>query len=190
MAKNFMILGHPQRAAKRQGQSTGPGAAEALPDLERAMGMARAAVRRILVRYPAQVDDMLQEAALKAHLNRKNFRGDSSYSSWFVRIAINQALMYLRKMRATYTEGSERPLDDYSGRLVSQRLSPEDIVLKVQRRQRLESLLKQLGPTARAAMLRYSQASRGELINTSTEKGRRHHAIVRLRKLAEKEGLL
>lgn len=42
---------------------------------------------------------MLQDSLLRAFLNLKNFEGRSTFSSWLTRIAINSALMFLRKRR-------------------------------------------------------------------------------------------
>ena len=45
-------------------------------------------------------EDVLQEAALRAFLHMKSFEGRSSFLSWLTRIAINSALMVLRKRRS------------------------------------------------------------------------------------------
>ena len=47
----------------------------------------------------ADAEDVLQDALLRAFINLKNFEGRSSFSSWLSRIAINSALMFLRKRR-------------------------------------------------------------------------------------------
>jgi RNA polymerase sigma-70 factor (ECF subfamily) len=44
-------------------------------------------------------EDVLQDSYLKAFLNLKSFEGRSNFSSWLTRIAINSALMHLRKRR-------------------------------------------------------------------------------------------
>jgi RNA polymerase sigma-70 factor (ECF subfamily) len=44
--------------------------------------------------------DAVQEAFLKAFQNLKQFRGDSKFSTWLIRITVNQSLMKLRKQRA------------------------------------------------------------------------------------------
>ena len=41
--------------------------------------------------------DAVQEAFLKAFQNLNQFRGDSQFSTWLIRITVNQALMKLRK---------------------------------------------------------------------------------------------
>jgi RNA polymerase sigma factor (sigma-70 family) len=50
-------------------------------------------------------EDGLQDAFLKAFVHLKNFDGRSAFSTWLTRIAINSALMILRKKR-THPETS------------------------------------------------------------------------------------
>lgn len=45
-------------------------------------------------------EDALQEAFLKSYCNVKRFQGNSRFYTWLVRIAVNEALMKLRKKRA------------------------------------------------------------------------------------------
>jgi RNA polymerase sigma-70 factor (ECF subfamily) len=52
--------------------------------------------------------DAVQEAFLKAYQNLATFREDSKFSTWLIRITLNQSLMKLRKQRAT----REASLDD------------------------------------------------------------------------------
>jgi RNA polymerase sigma factor (sigma-70 family) len=48
----------------------------------------------------ADAEDALQEALLKAYIHIGGFEGRSAFSSWLTRIAINSALMSLRKKRS------------------------------------------------------------------------------------------
>jgi RNA polymerase sigma-70 factor, ECF subfamily len=48
-----------------------------------------------LVRDPAEVEDVAQEAFIKAYRALPNFRGDSAFYTWLYRIAINTAKNYL-----------------------------------------------------------------------------------------------
>jgi RNA polymerase sigma-70 factor, ECF subfamily len=43
--------------------------------------------------------DVVQETFIKLFHNRQTFRVDSKFSTWLFRIAVNQALMGLRKQR-------------------------------------------------------------------------------------------
>jgi RNA polymerase sigma-70 factor (ECF subfamily) len=53
-------------------------------------------------------EDVLQEAFLKAFEHLPDFREDSRFYTWVVRIAVNEALMKLRKRRAS----REVPMDN------------------------------------------------------------------------------
>ncbi len=44
-------------------------------------------------------EDVVQEAFLKAFQNLGEFREDSKFSTWLIRITLNQSLMKLRKQR-------------------------------------------------------------------------------------------
>ena len=48
-----------------------------------------------LVRDPGEVEDVTQEAFIKAYRALPNFRGDSAFYTWLYRIAINTATNYL-----------------------------------------------------------------------------------------------
>src|SRR6188508_1329217 len=48
-----------------------------------------------LVRDPGEVEDVTQEAFIKAYRALPNFRGDSAFYTWLYRIGINTAKNYL-----------------------------------------------------------------------------------------------
>jgi RNA polymerase sigma-70 factor (ECF subfamily) len=47
--------------------------------------------------------DVVQEAFLKAYQNLEQFQGNSKFYTWLVRIAVNEALMKLRRRRSDKT---------------------------------------------------------------------------------------
>jgi RNA polymerase sigma factor (sigma-70 family) len=53
-----------------------------------------------ITRNTADAEDTLQESLLKAYTHIGEFNGRSAFSSWLTRIAINSALMLLRKRRS------------------------------------------------------------------------------------------
>lgn len=55
-----------------------------------------------ITRNPEDAEDALQETFLRAHLRLDTFEGRSSIYSWLTRIAINSALMILRKRRTRH----------------------------------------------------------------------------------------
>jgi RNA polymerase sigma-70 factor (ECF subfamily) len=56
-------------------------------------------------------EDVLQETFLKAYSHLDNFQGNSKFYTWLVRIAVNEALMKLRKRRSDKTVPLDDPID-------------------------------------------------------------------------------
>ncbi len=56
-------------------------------------------------------EDVLQETFLKAYTHLDSFHGDSKFYTWLVRIAVNEALMKLRKRRSDRTTPLDEPID-------------------------------------------------------------------------------
>jgi RNA polymerase sigma-70 factor (ECF subfamily) len=56
-------------------------------------------------------EDVLQEAFLKAYEHLDTFQGNSKFYTWIVRIAVNEALMRLRKRRSDRTVPLDEPID-------------------------------------------------------------------------------
>ena len=56
-------------------------------------------------------EDVLQEAFLKAYEHLDGFKGDSKFYTWIVRIAVNEALMKLRKRKGDRTVSLDEPVD-------------------------------------------------------------------------------
>src|ERR1700761_4558743 len=59
----------------------------------------------------SDAEDALQEALLKAYVHIGRFEGRSAFSSWLTRIAINSALMLLRRKRSHPVYGFESRTD-------------------------------------------------------------------------------
>jgi RNA polymerase sigma-70 factor (ECF subfamily) len=56
-------------------------------------------------------EDVLQETFLKAYEHLEQFKGDSKFYTWIVRIAVNQALMKLRRRRTDKTVSMDETID-------------------------------------------------------------------------------
>jgi RNA polymerase sigma-70 factor, ECF subfamily len=56
-------------------------------------------------------EDVLQETFLKAYTHLDDFQGNSKFYTWLVRIAVNEALMKLRKRRTDRTVPLDEPID-------------------------------------------------------------------------------
>lgn len=69
---------------------------------------------RSIIRDEAEVEDLMQQAYLQAYAHLSQFNGQSRFSTWLTRIAINQALMRARSGQraptlATEPEPQEEP---------------------------------------------------------------------------------
>src|ERR1700736_6051343 len=60
-----------------------------------------------MVNNPADAEDLMQEAFLQLFRKISTFRGESAFSTWLHRLAVNVVLMKLRKKTLT-----ETPLDE------------------------------------------------------------------------------
>src|ERR1700757_1349399 len=56
-------------------------------------------ISQSVTRNREDAEDAVQEALLKAFQNLAEFREDSQFSTWLIRITVNQSLMKLRKQR-------------------------------------------------------------------------------------------
>src|SRR5690606_6076739 len=56
-------------------------------------------------------EDVLQETFLKAYEHIHQFQGNSKFYTWIVRIAVNQALMKLRKRKSDRTVSLDEGID-------------------------------------------------------------------------------
>lgn len=56
-------------------------------------------------------EDVLQESFLKAYSHLADFKGDSRFYTWIVRIAVNESLMKLRKRKSDKTVSLDEQVD-------------------------------------------------------------------------------
>lgn len=63
-------------------------------------------------------EDVLQESFMKAYGNLDRFQGNSKFYTWLVRIAVNEALMKLRKRKSDRTVSLDEQLDTGEDTLV------------------------------------------------------------------------
>jgi RNA polymerase sigma factor (sigma-70 family) len=86
------------------------GSEDALAELWCRHGQRTCGVVRRIVRNQEDVEDVLQDTYLKSFLQLQSFSGEAQFSTWLTRIAINSALMLLRRRRCrpeAYLESSE-----------------------------------------------------------------------------------
>jgi RNA polymerase sigma-70 factor, ECF subfamily len=102
-------------------------------------------------------EDAIQESLLKAYCKLGQFQGSSRFYTWLARIAMNEALMRLRKRRSNrqvslddlvHLDGDSVPreIEDWSQ-------DPEKYYAELELRQTLDKALQRLGPRLCTAFL-------------------------------------
>jgi RNA polymerase sigma factor (sigma-70 family) len=151
----------------------------------------RAAYR--ITRSSEDAEDAVQDTLLKAYLHVTDFDGRSSFATWLTRIAINSALMILRKRRA-----SPEIATDYNGdsaaegpryEITDSRPNPETCYAQSEAENMLKKAIQRLRPTLRVVVqiqqlqerpMRETAEAIG--ISVTAAKGRLFHAKSALRK--------
>ena len=109
-----------------------------------------------MTRNREDAEDVVQQSLQKAFIHLRKFQGESLFSTWLTRIAINEALMLLRRRRGTRevpivestAEGETAvPLD-----IPDSGPSPEDSCLQREQERILSAAVNELNPGMRRAI--------------------------------------
>lgn len=102
-------------------------------------------------------EDVLQETFLKAYEHLDGFQGNSKFYTWVVRIAVNEALMKLRKRKSDRTVSLDEPPDGVDEPVVREIAvwdgTPEDKYSREELRGLLDQAIQALKPTFRTVFL-------------------------------------
>ena len=113
-------------------------------------------VARHMMRNNEDAEDVVQESFQQAFIHLKSFNGDSRFSTWLSRIAINAALMKLRKKHRKWDVSLDESAetDESSSRLdvEDQGLNPEQLYAQKERQRILSEALRELTPGMRKAI--------------------------------------
>jgi RNA polymerase sigma-70 factor (ECF subfamily) len=137
-------------------------------------------------------EDVVQEAFLKAFQHLGQFREDSKFSTWLIRIALNQSLMKLRKQRSTreisidkdfQSEEDNLPID-----VADWAPNPEELYRAAELQEILRKTLRELGPGLRVVFvlrdiegLSLEQTTEALGLSLATVKARSWRARLQLR---------
>jgi RNA polymerase sigma-70 factor (ECF subfamily) len=161
----------------------------------------RARIVRVAWRFTRNredAEDITQLTFQKAFVHFRQFEGNSSFSTWLTRIAMNEALMWLRRKRAllevpieesrTTTDEPALPLD-----FPDSGPSPEDNCLRRERKRILSAAINKLRPGMRTAIqlreigeLSIEETARVLGLSAEAVKGRVFHARKKLRETLER----
>ncbi|MGH8723647.1 MAG: RNA polymerase sigma factor RpoE [Burkholderiales bacterium] len=108
------------------------------------------------IRDPAEVEDVTQEAFIKAYRALPAFRGDSAFYTWLYRIGINTAKNYLMAMGRRAPTSTEVGAEDAEGFEESEQLrdinTPESLLLSNEIAQTVNATIEGLPEELRTAI--------------------------------------
>jgi len=114
-------------------------------------------ISQTVTRNREDSEDAVQEALLKAFQNLGEFREDSQFSTWLIRITLNQSLMKLRKQRAhkevSLTEDFASDLDALPMDVPDPAPNPEQLCWASELRDILARTVKELRPILRTVFV-------------------------------------
>jgi RNA polymerase sigma-70 factor, ECF subfamily len=143
-------------------------------------------------RVPQDAEDIVQQTLQKAFIHLNSFEGRSSFRTWLTRIAINEALMSLRKNRAfrevRFDETNEEELGA-AAEISDSGPDPEAIYLQKEGAETLFAAMSTLTPHSRRAIelrdlaeLSTVETARRMGLSIAAVKARVFHGRAKLRK--------
>lgn len=144
-------------------------------------------------RVHEDAEDVVQQTFQKAFVYLSNFEGKSSFSTWLTRIAINEALMWLRKARALREVPLNDPVNDEGARLdfdvADVSPDPETTYLRREETRALSMAIERLTPSIRVVLelkelreLSARETARHMGLSLAAVKARVFHGRKKLRK--------
>ena len=108
------------------------------------------------IRDPAEVEDVTQEAFIKAYRALPAFRGDSAFYTWLYRIGINTAKNYLMAMGRRAPTSTEVEAEEAEGFEEGEQLrdinTPESVLLSSEIAQTVNATIEKLPEELRTAI--------------------------------------
>ena len=147
-----------------------------------------------ILRNAQDAEDAVQRSFQRALINLRRFRGDSAFSTWLTRIAMNEALMMLRQRRSDIRFFEHETNEDYefsAANLVDKGPTPEEILVESELRAVLIEAVAKLRNSLRNAVLAQLQGlsmaetARHLGLTVSAVKARMFHAKRQLRQHLE-----
>jgi RNA polymerase sigma-70 factor, ECF subfamily len=113
-------------------------------------------VARRMMRNNEDAEDVVQDSFQQALIHLQSFNGDSRFSTWLSRIAINAALMKLRKKRhlwdVSLDESAESEPSSSRLDVEDQGLNPEQLCAQKEQQRILSEAMNHLTPGMRKAI--------------------------------------
>ena len=109
-----------------------------------------------ILRNQQDAEDAVQRSFQRAFTNLRRFRGDSTFSTWLTRIAINEALMLLRQRRTNtlpLESGSDGDYESSAFNLVDKGSTPEEALAAKELRDTVMEAISHLRKSLRTVVL-------------------------------------
>jgi RNA polymerase sigma factor (sigma-70 family) len=145
-----------------------------------------------VTRTREDAEDAVQDTLLRAFVHLGDFEGRSSFGTWLTRIAINSALMVLRRKRASLEmaigRNNDSGGDDLCYGITDHAPSPETRYAQAEEQRILRTAIQRLPPNLRAVVqiqlqgLSMRETAEALGISLSAAKGRLFHAKKALRR--------
>jgi RNA polymerase sigma factor (sigma-70 family) len=145
-----------------------------------------------ITRSREDAEDAVQDALLRAFVHIRDFDGRSSFATWLTRIAINSALMILRKKRSSLEIATDSnddvAADGPRDEITDHRPNPERHYAQSEEENMLRKAIQKLRPALRAVVqIQLQERSMRETaeaigISLTAAKGRLFHAKSALRR--------
>jgi RNA polymerase sigma-70 factor, ECF subfamily len=147
-------------------------------------------VARRITRDREDAQDAVQESFLSAYVHLEKFDERARFSTWLTRIAINAALMKVRKNRASRQVGVEDAADGVE--LSDSEPNPEEICARTEQKAALRNAIAKLRPTLRNVVELHDlqecslhETAEALGISVAAAKGRLFHGRAALRRTAK-----
>lgn len=142
-----------------------------------------------LIRHQTTVEDVVQETFIKAYQNLHNFNPKYKFSSWIYRIAHNEAINAVRKLRFV----SDKEIDDLPdvydqkvGEIIDQKLRQKQVRLCLNQ---LSQKYREVVQLVYLENMKYEEVGQILQIPTSTVGVRLARAKNQLKKICEQKGV-
>ncbi len=140
------------------------------------------------------VDDLMQDAFMKAFINISSYNPERNFGAWICTIAKNTQIDFYRSRRNNALGGNNIPLDGKNGASQIFTPSPEESVIHAQHREQIERCMEQLPDDYRLPLsmfaydnYTYDDISKALSMNIGTVKTRIFRARMIMRCLLSKE---
>lgn len=150
-----------------------------------------------ILRNADDAEDAVQRSFQRAFTNLGKFRGDSAFSTWMTRIAVNEALMMLRQRRSSIRVVEDNSSGEHESSaidLADERPTPEEILFENEIRDVVTEAVSRLRESLRVVVvlrelqgLTSAETARRLGLTVGAVKARTFHARLHLRRRLEQK---